>query len=255
MAFETVGIDFAGPLFIKEMDRTESKEYAYICLITWTTTRATYLALVQSLARDGRLPPRLLKIHRFSIIRHRPPLSNYLQWQYDDFQETRHRFYLALGETGISRSTSLLRQHRYRVEIYMLARSLVRRLLRINDRFSEDAVEEDSRKGSPRSRRDEDNTLGYKSSSQLTAAHMWLQRAAGTGANHAFLFYHRKKRTKLLFQLSISNGETFFKLWNEGGRIGRLKKSWKTGFNITINMGQLGISDVVHRSFIFEWWI
>jgi len=46
MAFETVGIDFAGPLFIKEMDRTESKEYAYICLITWTTTRATHLAIV-----------------------------------------------------------------------------------------------------------------------------------------------------------------------------------------------------------------
>ncbi len=44
MAFETVGIDFAGPLFIKEMDRTESKEDANICSITWATTRATYLA-------------------------------------------------------------------------------------------------------------------------------------------------------------------------------------------------------------------
>jgi len=155
-------------------------------------------------------------------------------------------------------STSLLRQHRYRVEFNMWARSLVRHLLRINDRFSEDAVEEDSRKGSPRSRRDEDNALGYWSSSQLTATHLWLQRAAGTGANHAFLFYPRKKRTKLIFQLSISNGETFFKLWNEGGRIGRLKKGRIvaiTGYNITINMGQLGISGVAHRSFIFEWWI
>jgi len=55
LAFEKSGIDFASPLFIKEMDRIESKEDAYICLITWATTRASHLALVRSLVTDDFL--------------------------------------------------------------------------------------------------------------------------------------------------------------------------------------------------------
>ena len=53
LAFETVGIDFAGPLFIKQTDRTASK--AYICLITCATTRAVHLELVCSLTTDDFL--------------------------------------------------------------------------------------------------------------------------------------------------------------------------------------------------------
>jgi len=53
LAFETVGIDFAGPLFIKKTDRTTSK--AYICLITCAATRAIHLEIVCSLTTDDFL--------------------------------------------------------------------------------------------------------------------------------------------------------------------------------------------------------
>ena len=50
LAFDTVGIDFAGPLFIRDESIEEGASKVYICLFTCAATRAVHLELVRSLS-------------------------------------------------------------------------------------------------------------------------------------------------------------------------------------------------------------
>jgi len=49
LAFKSVGIDFARPLFNRISNATKETKKVFICLITWAVTRAIHLELVQLL--------------------------------------------------------------------------------------------------------------------------------------------------------------------------------------------------------------
>ena len=58
--FSVTGVDFAGPLYVKNYDNTKSK--VYICLFTCASTRAIHLEIVSNLSEETFI----LAFRRFS---------------------------------------------------------------------------------------------------------------------------------------------------------------------------------------------
>ena len=52
-AFTHVGVDFAGPLFVKSNDTQKQMKKTYICLFTCSTSRALHLELVHDLSTEA----------------------------------------------------------------------------------------------------------------------------------------------------------------------------------------------------------
>jgi len=63
--FSHVGVDFAGPLYIRAKQAEDEQEKVYVCLFTCTATRAVHLELTRDIGVDTFL----LDLHRFAARR------------------------------------------------------------------------------------------------------------------------------------------------------------------------------------------